>query len=57
MKIAKKYENINRKQCELELFKLQSEILKAFRNGNTKDSNLRATWLKKSILLPEKRKN
>jgi RNA-directed DNA polymerase len=37
MKIAKKYENINWKQCELELFKLQSKILKAFRNGNTKD--------------------
>jgi RNA-directed DNA polymerase len=37
MKIAKKYENINWKQCELELFKLQSEILKAFKNGNTKD--------------------
>ena len=37
MKIAKKYENINWKQCEIELFKLQSEILKAFRNGNTKD--------------------
>ena len=37
MKIAKKYENINWKQCELELFKLQSEILKAFRNKNIKD--------------------
>ena len=37
MKIAKKYENINWKQCEIELFKLQSEILKAFRNGNPKD--------------------
>lgn len=56
MKIAKKYENINWKLCELKLFKLQSEILKAFRNGNTKDSNLRATGLKKGILLPENRK-
>jgi len=37
MKIAKKYENINWKQCELELFKLQSEILKAFRIGNIKN--------------------
>ena len=35
MKIAKKYEDINWKQRELALFKLQSEILKAFRNGNT----------------------
>ena len=57
MKIAKKYENINWKQCELELFKLQSKILKAFKNGNIKDRNLRAAWLKKGILLPEKRKN
>lgn len=32
-----KYENINWKQCKLELFKLQSKILKAFRNKNTKD--------------------
>ena len=37
MKIAKKYENINWKQCELYLFKLQGKILKAFKNGNTKD--------------------
>ena len=37
MKFAKKYENINWIQCVLELFKLQSEILKAFRNGNIKD--------------------
>ena len=37
MKIAKKYENINWKQCELELFKLRSAILKAFRNRNIKD--------------------
>lgn len=34
MKIAKKYENINWKQCQIELFKLQSEILKAFRTGD-----------------------
>jgi RNA-directed DNA polymerase len=37
MTIAKKYENINWKQCQIELFRLQSEILKAFRTGNTKD--------------------
>lgn len=37
MKIAKKYENINWKQCQLELFKLQSKILKAFRIGDTKN--------------------
>jgi len=34
MKIAKKYENINWKQCQIELFRLQSEILKAFRTGD-----------------------
>ncbi|NNE32215.1 MAG: group II intron reverse transcriptase/maturase, partial [Winogradskyella sp.] len=34
MKYAKKYENINWKRCQLELFRLQSEILKAFRTGN-----------------------
>jgi len=37
MKIAKKYENINWKQCQTELFRLQSEILKAFRTGDAKD--------------------
>ena len=37
MKIAKNYENINWNQCELELFKLQSEILKAYKAGNIKD--------------------
>lgn len=31
MKNAKNYENINWKQCEIELFKLQNEILKAFK--------------------------
>ena len=28
---------MNWKQCELKFFKLQSEILKAFKNGNSKD--------------------
>ena len=37
MKSLKKYENINWKQAQLELFKLQTEILKAYRTGNTKE--------------------
>ena len=37
MKIAKKYEDINWKQCNVELFKLQSEILKAFRTEDDKN--------------------
>lgn len=37
MKIAKNYESINWKQCNNELFKLQSEILKAFKTGVEKD--------------------
>lgn len=33
MKIAKNYESINWRQCNIKLFKLQSEILKAYRSG------------------------
>ena len=33
MKNAKNYENINWQQCNIELFKLQSEILKAYKTG------------------------
>jgi hypothetical protein len=33
MKIVKNYEDINWKQCNIELFRLQSEILKAFKKG------------------------
>ena len=49
MKIAKKYENINWKQCQIELFKLQSEILKAFRTagGMVKEGYLIARGKKK----------
>lgn len=32
-KNAKNYESINWQQCNVELFKLQSEILKAYKNG------------------------
>ena len=35
MTIAKKYENINWKQCYVTLFTLQNEILEAFRSGDT----------------------
>ena len=34
MTIAKKYENINWKECYVILFNLQSEILKAFKTGD-----------------------
>lgn len=34
MAIAKKYEDINWKTCNVELFILQSEILKAFETGD-----------------------
>lgn len=37
MTYAKKYENINWKQCYVVLFKLQSEILKAFKTGDIKN--------------------
>lgn len=37
MTIAKKYEDINWKQCQIELFRLQSEILEAFKTGDTKN--------------------
>lgn len=37
MKIAKNYESINWQQCNIELFKLQNEILKAYRTGTKKD--------------------
>nr|YP_009495547.1 reverse transcriptase [Psammoneis japonica]AWQ64277.1 reverse transcriptase [Psammoneis japonica] len=37
MKIAKNYESINWQQCNVELFKLQNEILKAYRTGIKKD--------------------
>lgn len=37
MRIAKNYENINWQQCNNELFKLQSKILKAFKTGVKKD--------------------
>lgn len=37
MKIAKNYENINWQQCNIELFKLQSEILKAYKTGVVED--------------------
>lgn len=37
MKIAKNYENINWQQCNIELFKLQSEILKAYKTGIVED--------------------
>ena len=36
MKIAKNYESINWQQCNIELFKLQNEILKAYRTGTKK---------------------
>lgn len=37
MTITKKYENINWKQCQTELFKLQSKILKAFKIEDTEN--------------------
>jgi len=37
MKIAKNYENINWQQCYIELFKLQSEILKAYKTGEVEN--------------------
>lgn len=37
MKIAKNYESINWQQCNIELFKLQNEIVKAHRTGTKKD--------------------
>ena len=37
MKIAKNYENIDWRQCYTKLFKLQSEILKAYRSKIIKD--------------------
>jgi RNA-directed DNA polymerase len=37
MKIAKNYENINWQQCYIELFKLQSEILKAYKTGKVEN--------------------
>jgi hypothetical protein len=42
--IAKEYKNINWKQCQLELFKLQSEILRAFRTGDTKNGTKSAAY-------------
>jgi hypothetical protein len=39
--IVKKCKNINWKQCQLELFKLQSEILRAFENGDHFLKNLK----------------
>lgn len=37
MKNAKNYESINWQQCHIELFKLQSEILKAYKTGVVAD--------------------
>ena len=37
MKVAKKYENIDWKQCQIELFRLQNEILKAIKTGNKRN--------------------
>jgi hypothetical protein len=36
LKIIYKYKSINWQQCNIELFKLQNEILKAYRIGTKK---------------------
>ena len=83
MKNAKNYESINWEHCNIKLFKLQSEILKAYKTGvvadvlkaqykltrsfaarslavrkvthkqveYSKDSNLRAIWRERGIIL------
>lgn len=39
-KIAKNQESINWQQCNIELFKLQNEILKAYRTETKKTSGI-----------------
>jgi hypothetical protein len=66
MKVAKNYESINWQQCHNELFRLQGEILKAFKTGIKKNvlkaqhellrsfsARALAVRKEKGILLPE----